>query len=164
MSLAPAAGGWGLSGKQHVLHCPKVDAGSGCEKLTSLSPQCLRCGVTLPASPRSCGSSILMEETAKAIATLDPAVCPWGHLRRFAWPALPETLVRTGIAPGSFWWRASRVLPSGCLNCGSHLLNGTGRHRDFWKALPVGRENSIITEGWKRGAARMLSSPPVGLF
>ena len=38
------------------------------------------------------------------------------------------------------------------------------QRRSLGSRLGVGRENSIITEGWKRGAARMLSSPPVGLF
>jgi hypothetical protein len=45
----------------------------------------------------SCGLSILMEETAEAIATLHQAVRPRGHMGRFAWPALPETLVRSSL-------------------------------------------------------------------
>ena len=44
-----------------------------------------------------CGSSILMEETAKAIAALHPAVTQMGHMGRFAWPTLPETLVRSSL-------------------------------------------------------------------
>ena len=45
----------------------------------------------------SCGSSILLEETAKAIAALHPAVRPRVYLGWFAWSALPETLVRSSL-------------------------------------------------------------------
>ena len=38
-----------------------------------------------------------MEETAKVIAALHPAVRPRGYLVRFAWPTLPETLVRSSL-------------------------------------------------------------------
>jgi len=36
-------------------------------------------------------------ETAEAVAPLDPAVRPRGHIGRFAGPALPETLVRSRL-------------------------------------------------------------------
>jgi len=36
-----------------------------------------------------------MEETAEAITALHTAVRPRGHIGRLAWPALPETLVRS---------------------------------------------------------------------
>ncbi len=45
----------------------------------------------------SCGSSILMEETAKAIAALHPAVRQRGYLGRFARSALSKTLVRSSL-------------------------------------------------------------------
>jgi hypothetical protein len=38
-----------------------------------------------------------MEQTAKAIAALHPAVGARGHIGRFEWPALPETLVRSSL-------------------------------------------------------------------
>jgi hypothetical protein len=38
-----------------------------------------------------------MEETAKAIAALHPAVHPRVQIGRFAWPPLPETLVRSSL-------------------------------------------------------------------
>jgi hypothetical protein len=41
-------------------------------------------GVPFVVCVTSCNSSILMEETAKAIAALHPAVCPSGYLGRFA--------------------------------------------------------------------------------
>ncbi len=45
----------------------------------------------------SCGLSILMEETAKAIAALHRTVRPGVYLGRFAWQALPEPLVRSSL-------------------------------------------------------------------
>jgi hypothetical protein len=45
----------------------------------------------------SCGLSILREETAKAIAALHPAVRQRRYFGRFAWSALPKTLVRSSL-------------------------------------------------------------------
>lgn len=45
----------------------------------------------------SCGLSILMEETAKAIPALNPAIRPRDSLGRFARSALPKTLVRSSL-------------------------------------------------------------------
>ena len=51
----------------------------------------------VPCVTSSRGSSILMEETAQAITPLDAAVRRRGRIGRFAWPALPETLVRSSL-------------------------------------------------------------------
>ena len=59
-------------------------------------PIVLRCRY-LAYVASSCGWSILMEKTTEAIAPLHPAVSRRGQIGRFAWPELPETLVRSSL-------------------------------------------------------------------
>ena len=62
----------------------------GCNSVR-IVPSCL-CRY-IPRVSSSCGSMVLVEETAKAIAALHSSVRRRGHPSRFARPALAEALV-----------------------------------------------------------------------